>query len=482
MKLLAIDIGASSGRGIVGELNGEKLTLSEVHRFENHPVDIDGHKHWDLARLRGELLACLSQAPDAVSVGIDTWGVDYGYIGPDGEPIGTPFAYRDDRTIPMVDAVHGRIPFKRLYEITGIQFMRLNTIYQLADDVAHRSDLLERAERMLFMPDLLSYLLTGSPVTEYSIASTSELLDCRARDWSSEILEVLGYPRSLLGEVTPPGAHRAALRPDVAAQTGCHATVISPGGHDTASAVVAAPLAGDDAMYISSGTWSLAGMELDEPILTPEAREANFTNEGGVGGRIRFLKNVMGLWLIQELQRLWAAEENALTFAEICEEAEKAPAFVSLFDANHESLLAPEDMRSAIQALCRTTGEPVPEGVGPLARSVFESLALAYRQCLEQIQRLTGRVVDRIHVVGGGVQNKLLCRMTADACGVPVYGGPVEATAIGNLLVQAIALDAVPDIASARQIVRANFPLEEYAPQDQAAWGRAWERLKAVNG
>jgi rhamnulokinase len=464
MKLLAIDIGASSGRGILGELNGGKLTLSEVHRFENHPVEIDGHKLWDIDGLREELLACLRNAPDAQSVGIDTWGVDYGYIGADGAVIGTPFAYRDDRTIPMVDAVHGRIPFDRLYEISGIQFMRLNSIYQFADDVASRPDVLDRAERMLFMPDLLAYLLTGAPATEYSIASTSGVLDCCARDWSDEILDALGYPRRLLGETVQPGTHRAALRPAIAAETGCSATVISPAGHDTASAVVAAPLADANSMYISSGTWSLAGMDLAEPILTPEAREANFTNEGGVGGTIRFLKNVMGLWLIQELRRIWAAEDNALTFAEICEEAEQAPAAVSLFDANHESLLAPADMRAAIQELCRESGQPVPEGIGPLARSVFESLATAYRDCLEQIQRLTGRTVERIHVVGGGVQNKLLCQMTADACGVPVYGGPVEATAIGNLLVQAIALGAVSDITEARSIVRTTFPLDEYSP------------------
>jgi len=482
MKLLAIDIGASSGRGILGELDGETLSLTEIHRFENHPVEIDGHKHWDIDRLRGELIECLRKAPHAESVGIDTWGVDYGYIGKDGELIGRPFAYRDERTEPMVDAVHARIPFERLYAIAGIQFMRLNTIYQVADDVANRPDVLDRADRMLFMPDLLSYLLTGSPVTEYSIASTSEMLDCRSRDWSDEILGTLGYPRRLLGQVTQPGAHRAALRPEIASRTGCRSTVISSGGHDTASAVAAAPLADADSMYISSGTWSLAGMELEQPILTDAAREANFTNEGGVGGTIRFLKNVMGLWLVQELQRLWATEGNVLTFADICDEARKAQPFVSLFDANHEALLAPDDMRSAIQTLCRAAGEPAPEGVGPLARSVFESLAMAYRVCVEQLERLTGRSVGRIHIVGGGVQNRLLCQMTADASGRTVYAGPVEATAIGNLLIQAVALGSVADLDAARGIVRATFPLEDYTPKDQAEWAAAWERYGELTG
>jgi len=479
MKLLAIDIGASSGRGILGELDNGRLTLSEVHRFENHPVEVDGHKHWDIDGLRGELLTALKHAdPDIESVGIDTWGVDYGYVSKDGEVIGLPFAYRDDRTIPMVDEVHGRIPFERLYEITGIQFMRLNTIYQMADDVKNRPGVVADADRVLMMPELLSFLLTGKHAAEYSIASTSALLDARERTWSDEVLEAVGMPRSLFTDISPPGGFSAGLLPE----TGRTATVICPGCHDTASAVAATPLAGDGAMYISSGTWSLAGMELAEPILTPEARTANFTNEGGVAGTIRFLKNVMGLWIIQECQRLWSEAGNGLGFGDICDAADTAPPFVALVNANAERFLAPKDMLAEIRAECERTGQPAPQGVGPTARCVFESLAMAYRECLEQLRRLTGQSIDRIHIVGGGVQNKLLCQMTADACAVPVLAGPVEATAIGNLLVQAIALGAVSDLAAARHIVRTTFPLDEYTPQDQAAWARAWKRYQDLRG
>ena len=283
-------------------------------------------------------------------------------------------------------------------------------------------------------------------------------------------------PRRLFTDVSQPGEFRAELRPEL----GRRAVLICPGCHDTASAVAACPMEGAGAMYISSGTWSLAGMELDEPILTDKAREFNFTNEGGVGNTVRFLKNVMGLWLIQECRRIWAEGGSELSFGEICDEAEKAAPFAALVDANAERFLAPKDMPAELRAECERTGQPVPEGVGPTARCVFESLAMAYRDCLDQLRELTGEKIDRIHIVGGGVQNKLLCQMTADACGVPVYGGPVEATAVGNLLVQAISLGAVSDLAAARGIVRANFPLDEYVPQEQADWAAARARYRAL--
>jgi rhamnulokinase len=478
MKLLAMDLGASSGRAMQGDLRGEALSLSEVHRFTNEPIEKDGHKHWDLDRLHRELLTALNHAdPDVESVGIDTWGVDYGYVGPDGEVIGLPFAYRDERTVPRVDAVHERIPFDRLYAITGIQFMRINTVYQVADDAANRPDVLDAAERLLMMPELLSYLLTGEYAAEYSIASTSALLDARARAWSDEVLDAVGVPRRLFCGVSPPGAFRAELRPEL----GRRAALICPGCHDTASAVAACPLQGPDAMYISSGTWSLVGMELPEPILTDAARNANFTNEGGVAGTVRFLKNVMGLWIIQACRRRWAEAGTELGFGDICDRAEAAPPFAALIDPNAERFLAPQDMVAEVGAECERTGQPAPEGVGSTARCVFESLALAYRECLETLRELTGRRIDRIHVVGGGVQNALLCQMTANACGVPVSAGPVEATAVGNLLVQALALGAVADLPAARAIVRRTFPVEEYSPEDPAAWAAARERYRALD-
>jgi len=525
MKLLAIDIGASSGRGILGEIAGGKISLREVHRFKNAMIDRDGHKFWDVHRLHKETVAALAKAPEAESVGIDTWGVDYGYVSKSGEVVGLPFAYRDSRTAPMVDRVHSLIPRETLYAINGQQVMSFNSIYQIAEDMMSRPDVLRDADRMQFMPDLLGRMLTGRYTAEYSIASTSGLLDARMRDWSSEILGALGVPRHLFGPITQPGGFQAPLAPEVAKATGSKAVFTLAAGHDTASAVAAVPMtwhghpgresrAGSpcheepDAMYISSGTWSLVGMELDQPVLTKAAQEANFTNEGGVGGKIRFLRNVMGLWLIQELQRIWAergstpltgagptrlagAGSTGLTeaasagqplgFGEICSQAERAKPFAALINPQDHRFLAPKDMHHEIEEECRRTGQPVPEGVGPLARCVFESLALAYRDCVETLQRITGRTISRVHIVGGGVQNKLLCQMTADACGVPVFAGPIEATAIGNILVQAIAMGELSDIARGRELVRATFPLDEYRPRDRAAWEAAWRRYGAVS-
>ncbi|MFH1732745.1 MAG: rhamnulokinase family protein [Planctomycetota bacterium] len=481
MKLLAIDVGASSGRAIQAELDGGRLSMKEVHRFKNGMIEVDGHKHWDIDALRGELIAALTKADDdVVSLGIDTWGVDYGYVK-DGEPMGLPFAYRDDRTQPMVDAVHHAVGKDWLFSVNGLQVMPFNTIYQVADDVMSRPEVMAEAGRMQLMPDLLGCLLTGEYSAEYSIASTSGLIDARTRDWSDELLDKLDAPRHLFGEISMPGGFSAPLKKEIADATGSGAKLVLAAGHDTADAVAATPM--DDssrAMYISSGTWSLAGVELDEPCITDAARDANFTNEGGVDNKIRFLKNVMGLWLVQELQRIWAEGGDELGFGEICGEAKKAPAFVSLVNPQNQRFMAPKNMEKEIQAECKRTGQPVPEGVGPLARCVFESLALAYRQCRETIQQVTGRKLGCVHIVGGGVQNKLLCQMSADACGVPVYAGPVEATAIGNLLVQAISLGAIADLHAAREVVKATFPLDEYAPQDQGAWQAAWERFQKL--
>jgi len=483
MKLLALDMGASSGRGIVADLDGGRLTLEEVHRFENGMIERDGHRHWDVPRLRGELLTALRKAgPDVASAGIETWGVDYGYFDRDGELIGLPFGYRDERTGPMIDAVHALVGEEHLFDISGLQVVPINTIYQLADDVASRPEVLEQAHRFQMMPELFGFLLTGEHVSEYSIASTSGLLDAKARTWSDELIDKLRLPRRLFGEIAHPGERSAPLRQDVAEATGSRAELITVAGHDTACAVAATPMTSEGAMYISSGTWSLVGVELPEPVLTPEARAGNFTNEGGVNRTIRFLKNVMGLWLVQELRRLWAEGGNALDHGAVCDAAAEAPPFAALVDPNRRLFFAPEDMRAALREECRRTGQAAPEGVGPSARCVFESLALAYRECLETIQHLTGRTIDCVHVVGGGVQNRLLCQMTADACGVPVYAGPVEATAVGNVLIQAIALGAVADVAAGREIVRAAFPLDEYAPKDRAAWEKAWERYQGLPG
>jgi rhamnulokinase len=483
MKLLAIDIGASSGRAILGELGDGSLAMTEVHRFENRMVERGEHKHWDAGELHGHVLASLEKADPAVeSVGIDTWGVDYGYLDAGGDLLADPFAYRDERTLAVVDDVHERVGGReRLYGINGLQYLSFNTIYQIAEDAASRPELVERAARVQMMPELLSQQLTGACAAEYSIASTSGLIDATTRTWSDDLLRTLGIPRELFTDpVSRPGEAHAPLRAEIASKTDCQAEVILPGCHDTASAVAACPISGENAMYISSGTWSLAGVELDEPVLTPEAMAANFTNEGGVEGTIRFLKNVMGLWLVQELRRGWAEAGAELEFGAICDRAAEAPAFASLFDPNQQRFLAPKDMLAEVRAECGRTGQPSPDGVGAVARAVFESLAMAYRQCIEQIQDLTGRTVACVNIVGGGVQNRLLCQMTADACGVPVVAGPVEATAIGNLLVQAIARGAVSDIAAARQLVRDTAELVTYEPQSRDEWEAAWERWKGL--
>ena len=483
MKLLAIDIGASSGRAILGELDGGKLSMREVHRFKNGMIDKDGHKYWDIDALRSEMLACLTNADDDVdAIGIDTWGVDYGYVDKNGDVMGMPFAYRDERNAPMIDEVHEIVGKDWLTNLNGLQVMQFNTVYQVAEDVKSRPERLAEAERLQMMPELLGYLLTGKFSAEYSIASTTGLIDAKTRTWSDELLAKLNVPRRLFTDISAPGKFQADLLPEVVEATGCRGKLIAIAGHDTASAVAATPLDGPGAMYVSSGTWSLAGVELDEPRLTDAARAANFTNEGGVDNKIRFLKNVMGLWLVQELQRNWAEAGNELSFAEICEEAANAPAFAAIVDPNNQRFIAPANMEEEIQAECERTGQPVPEGVGPLARCVFESLALAYRQCREVLQSVTGQPLDRLHIVGGGVQNKLLCQMSADACGVPVYAGPIEATAIGNLLVQAISLGAVADLHAAREVVKATFPLDEYAPENSDAWQEAWERFQKLAG
>ena len=481
MKLLAIDVGASSGRAIQGGLDGGKLSMKEVHRFKNAMIEVDGHKHWDIHALRAEMLACLTNADDDVeAIGIDTWGVDYGYVGKDGEVMGLPFAYRDDRNIPMIDEVHNAVGGDWLFGVNGLQVMPFNTVYQVAEDVKSRPEVLAEAERLQLMPELLGCLLTGQFVGEYSIASTSGLLDARTRTWSDELLKKLNIPRRLFTDISAPGEFQADLRPDVAEATGCKGKLIAVACHDTASAVAATPMSGPGAMYISSGTWSLAGVELDEPCISDAARAADFTNEGGVNNKIRFLKNVMGLWLVQELQRLWAEGGNDLGFGDICDEAAAAPAFGPIVDPNNQRFMAPQNMEREIQEECVRTGQPAPEGVGPLARCVFESLALAYRDCLESTRRITGQAIDRVHLVGGGTQNKLLNQMAASACGLPVHVGPVEATAIGNLLVQAISLGALADVHAAREVVKATFPLDEYTPEDPGAWQAAWERFQKL--
>jgi rhamnulokinase len=481
MKLLAIDLGASGGKAVLGEFTDGRLETRELRRFPNGLVDVHGHKHWPVLRLLEEVKECLRAAgPDLASAAIDTWGVDYGYVGRDGDLLGLPFAYRDGRTAAAIERIHRRLPPGKLYALNGLQFLFFNTLYQVADDLEARPWLVERADKLLLMPDLLGFLLTRRAVAEYTIASTTGMLDARARRWSSEVLSVIGFPTERLAELAAPGEVRAPLAAEVARETGSRAQIIFPAGHDTASAVAAVPGAGDDWAFLSSGTWFLVGAEIPAPILSEAARTLNFTNEGGIAGTIRFLKNVTGLWILEELRRGWSRAGRELDWPTIASESQHAPALATLINPDDPTFAAPVDMAAAIGDFCHRTHQPPPEGVGPTARCVFESLALACRRTLAHLSNLTGKTIRKLHVVGGGCRNELLCAMLADACRLPVYAGPAEATAAGNLLVQAMSLGLVKDLAQGRKLVAASSQVREHLPQSDSAgaWDQAAGRFE----
>lgn len=457
MKFLAVDIGASSGRTIVGDIEGGRITLNETYRFPNGMVDIDGEKHWDVESLLSEVKKGIAASGDVDGIGIDTWGVDYGIIGADGKLVEQPFAYRDSRHEPIPAEVYKTIPKVRLYRINGIQEMSINTIFQLMWDRLNRPELLDNARHILMMPQLLTYLLTGEATAEYTICSTSGLLDASGRDWADELLDLVGVSREQLGEIKLPGAAAGSYQ---------GTPVYLPGGHDTASAVAAVPAIGEgDWAYVSSGTWSLIGAELEQPILTPHAVQANFTNEGGVDGSIRFLKNINGLWLIQECRRIWAEQGNKLDYAAIAAEAAKSD-FASTIDPNDSRFMAPKDMVHELQEACRESGQAVPESVGEVARCCYLSLAQAYREQLDLLAEVTGKSFQRLHVVGGGCQVDLLNQLTADYCGIPVVTGPVEATALGNICLQAMANGVFASLDEVRMLIAHSFPVTIYQPND----------------
>ncbi|WP_043844377.1 rhamnulokinase [Amycolatopsis taiwanensis] len=445
----AVDLGASSGRVMVGELSAglsRGVALTEVHRFDNRPVRTDGTLCWDILALYQGVLDGLRKAGPVDAIGIDTWGVDYGLLGADGALLSNPVHYRDARTEPVIDEVFAKIPPEKLYAETGIQFLPINTVFQLAADTRAR-----RAERLLMMPDLISYWLTGVAGTELTNASTTALLDPRTGRWSAEVARRVGIDLDLFPPLRKPGE-----------EAGTHAgvPVYAVGSHDTASAVVGVPATTENFAYISSGTWSLVGLELPEPVLSEASREANFTNEVGVDGTIRFLRNVMGLWLLQECQRAWEIPDTR----RLLDEAAALPRR-AIIDAGDPRFLPPGDMPARIAAACAETGQPVPGTPGEFTRCVLDSLADAYRRTIDDAARLSGRRVDEIHVVGGGARNELLCRLTADACGLPVIAGPVEATALGNVLVQARAHGALSGgLGSLRDLLAHTQRLTVYRP------------------
>jgi rhamnulokinase len=482
LRFVALDLGAESGRAVVGRFDGERLSVADVHRFPNTPVPMAGTLTWDFPRLLGDVLTGLRKAGaegPVASVSVDTWGVDYGLLDERGRLLANPVHYRDARTHGMVEAAGEIVPLSDIYAVTGIQFMALNTLYQLLAMARDRDPLLRQAHRLLMTADLVAHFLCGSEVTEYTLASTSQCLDARTRDWARPLLERLGIPTGFLPEVVQPGTIHVPLWPEVAADTGLAGTkVVAAGSHDTACAVVGTPLAGPSTAFLSSGTWSLFGLEMPEPVIDERSWAANLTNEGGVGGTIRFLRNVTGLWLVQEARRALWSPETAPSYEELSRMAAEAPAFSAFIDPDDPRFIDPGDMPGRVRAWCEETGQVPPSDPGTLVRVLLESLALRYAAVVDMLASVSGRPIDSIHVVGGGVNNRFLCQLTADATGLPVRAGPVEATAIGNVAAQAMAAGELADVAQVRELVAASFPITTYEPRGD--WAEARARYAAI--
>ncbi len=486
--MAAVDLGASGGRVIAGRAGPGVLELHEAHRFPNIPVSAGGTLHWDILRLYREVLdglAAAARGGELASAAIDSWGVDYGLLDSAGALLGNPVHYRDGRTDGALDRVLARIPAGELYAVTGVQLMPINTICQLT--AAAGTPQLQAAATLLLIPDLLGYWLTGSVGAEVTNASTTGLLDVRAQAWATPLMGRACRP-ALFPPLRRPGEAIGELRPDVAAGAGLPAglRVVAVGSHDTASAVAGVPAQGRNFAYISCGTWSLVGMELDQPVLTQASRRANFGNETGIDGTVRYLRNVAGLWLLQESLRTWSAADGAGGPArpggqldELLAAAAREPALACVTDPDDPAFLPPGDMPARVADACRRTGQRPPDSRAGTVRCILDSLALAYRRTVRQVQELSGRHADVVHLVGGGARNELLCQLTADACGLPVVAGPVEASALGNVLVQARALGSAPDdLDGMRALVRQSQPLRRFEPRgDGARWQAAAGRV-----
>ena len=481
-RFLAFDFGAESGRAILATLADGKLALEQTHRFANPNGTMNGELQWNLLGQWSEIVAGLKLTAARLGgerldgIGVDTWGVDYGLLGADGRVLGNPTCYRDGRTDGVMDRAFATVDRRDLYEATGLQFMQFNTLYQLFAQVTANDSRLDAARTLLFMPDLFNYLLTGIARTESSIASTSQMVDPRTGQWSLDVLKKLGVPTALLAPIIPSGTILGSLTDSVAAASGfaSETPVIATAGHDTASAVASVPASTESWAYLSSGTWSLMGVELAAPCITDKAFDYNYTNEGGVGGTTRFLKNIMGLWLVQECRREFERQCRSAEYATLAELAAQSPPLVSLVNVNDARFLKPGEMPQKIAAFCEETSQPVPADDGAFIRCCLESLAMEYRRTIDGLEDILGRSIDVLHIVGGGSQNELLNQLTADATRKPVLAGPIEATAIGNVLVQALAVGAIDSLAAGRAIVRDSFPLTRYEPTGdvEAAYAR----------
>jgi len=491
LNFLAFDLGAESGRAMLGQFDGERLRLSEVHRFPNGPVRLPDGLHWDVLRLWTEIKRGLAMAAAAqeehgaglAGVGLDTWGVDFGLLDRNGALVSNPYHYRDGRTDGMLDEAFRRVPRALVFEQTGIQFIQLNSLYQLLSMVVHRSPALEIADTFLTMPDLFNYWLTGRKVCEFSIATTTQCYDPRKGGWAVPLLEKMGIPTHIFPEIVPPGTILGELLPPVADEIGLSGLpVIAPACHDTGCAVAAVPAEGSDFVYISSGTWSLMGAELSEPVINGQSLAFNFTNEGGVGDTFRFLKNITGLWLVQECRRTWARQGDEFSYDELTHMAARAAPLQSIVDPDDGEFLKPGDMPTRMRAFCHKTDQPVPQSKGAIVRCALESLALKCRWVLERLEEILGRRLEPIHIVGGGTQNRLLNQFPADATGRAVVAGPIEATAAGNVITQAMALGHIGSLEEGRQVVRNSFDVVTYEPAGGSGWDEAYGRFLAVMG
>ena len=485
-KFLAFDIGAESGRAIVGILKNNKLSLEEIHRFPNKQIKILGHLHWDILYLFEELkkglsLTIKSGHGDIQSIGIDTWGVDFGLLGKNNELLGFPYTYRDSNTNGIMNKVFKIISRKEIYTLTGIQYLQFNSLFQLYSIFNRNKKLFSICEKLLFIPDLLNFYFTGIKFSEYSIASTSQMLNAKTRKWDRKIFQKLGMPLNIMAKIIPSGTIIGKLLPEISNEVGLKndIDVVAVGCHDTASAVAAAPLFENNHAFLSSGTWSIIGIESDKPIINKKSLENNFSNEGGAENKIRFVTNVMGMWLLQEVRKVWQKEDEDFCYDDMIKMALTANEFKTIINPDDRMFLNPPNMIEAIKEYCICKNQPVPESKGEFVRCILESLAFKYKIEIEKINCITGKQIEALHIVGGGSQNEMLNRFTAEATGIPVFAGPVEATAIGNILVQAIAKRKIGSIKKGREIVACSFPLKTYLPENPAKWNKIIEKINS---
>ncbi|MDA0748151.1 MAG: rhamnulokinase [bacterium] len=485
---LAFDLGASSGRALAGRFDGSRISLEEIHRFPNGGVPVGKSLYWDALRLfddmRQGLRACIqAHGPHLMGIGIDTWGVDFALLDKHGELLNNPICYRDPRVHGVMDRVFQTIPRGEIFERTGLQFMEFNTLYQLAAMVEQQSPQLPIAHTFLMMPDLFNFWFTGRKVCEFSDATTTQFYNPREHTWATDLLDRLNIPTAMLPEIVPSGTSLGPVRPELAEELGLKSgEVIAPACHDTGSAVAAVPMQNPNALYISCGTWALMGTELPEPAISQAVLDRNFTNEGGVCNTFRFLKNISGLWLVQECRRIWQRDGSTYSFEDLVQRAGQTQPFLSFVDPDHPDFVSPGDMPARIREACKRTGQPVPESEGAIIRCALESLALKFRYTLGQLEEALDKQMSVLHMVGGGIQNTLLCQFTANATGLPVIAGPVEATALGNILVQAMARGQLGSLSDIRDVVRNSTELISYEPAETAPWEDAYGRFLRLLG